>query len=66
MKDLLLNSFETFKLFAYSNDELYEVIGGGNQHQYNFDKICREADGTTTHSMGWWSGTNYYTDNCTD
>jgi hypothetical protein len=65
MKDLLLNSFETFKLVQCNNiNELVGIIGG--QPKVNFDKICREPDGTTTHLMGWWTDNNYYTDSCTD
>ncbi|MBK8825986.1 MAG: hypothetical protein IPO26_04570 [Saprospiraceae bacterium] len=66
MKDLLLDSFETFKLVQFNNNKLVRIIGG--EPKLNFDKICREADGTTTHSMGWWDGDheNYYTDSCSD
>ncbi len=64
MKDLLLNSFESYKLLESENVGLSGIIGG--KDKVNYDSICRWPDGTTTHSMGWWTGGNYYEDQCDD
>lgn len=66
MKDLLLSSFENNKLLECNKNELHGIIGG--QGKENFDRVCREPNGTTTHYMGWWDSghNNYYTDSCSD